>query len=105
MIGIDMTRISRFNNKLKKVKFIERILHPEEIIEFKKTQFPSKFLASRWAIKEALFKCNNDFYHFDKILIKVKNNQFNFFNYKITTSQEGDYYIAMVIKGHNESKN
>lgn len=98
MIGIDMTKISRFKNKVYKERFIKRILHPEEIKQFKLSNNKAHFLAAHWAIKEAMFKIDNQRFHFDKILISKQNRAFNVPGYKISTSQEHDFYIAIAQK-------
>lgn len=103
MMGIDITRISRFDNKIKKEMFIKRLLHPLEIEQFKTENNPAKFLATRWAIKEALYKSDNNLFHFAKILLSVENCRYKFKNYLISTSIEDDYCIAWVIKEQNES--
>ncbi len=103
MIGVDITSIARFKNKINNFNFIKRILHPNEIEEFKHAIDQPKFLATRWAIKEALYKCNNKLFRFDRILLKVKNYQYKFDGFTISTSIEGDYCIAFVMKGQHES--
>lgn len=96
MIGIDLTKISRFKDAKK--TFIEKMLHPDEIVELEKSINQELFLAERWAIKEALFKANNDFFHFNKFALKLENRVFKFPGYIITTTKEDDYYVAVVIK-------
>ena len=97
MLGIDITKISRFNNPTD--AFIKKILHPKELQLYKQEKEKSLFLASRWAIKESLYKANNKFFHFNKINIEQKNGKYIFEDYEISTSKEKDYYIAIVMKG------
>lgn len=93
-IGIDITRISRFKNA--KQSLVDRILHPDEIEEFLISEHKELFLAAHWAIKEALYKTNNDLFHFDKIKIIKEKDVYSFKGYDISTSKEDDYYIAIV---------
>lgn len=44
MLGIDMTTISRFENASEQL--IQRILHPDEIIELESSENKSYFLAA-----------------------------------------------------------
>lgn len=93
-IGIDITRISRFKDA--KQSLIDRVLHPEEKEEFSICENKELFLAARWAIKEALYKTNNELFHFDKIKVIKKNNVYTYPGYDISTSKEDDYYTAIV---------
>ncbi len=101
MIGIDVTRISRFNNKNK--KFLEKVLHVSEIEEYEKIDDKPKFLATRWAIKEAIYKSDNRYHSFRKINITKKDRKYIFEDYEISTSSEDNILIAIVKKrGNNE---
>ncbi|MCU4117092.1 4'-phosphopantetheinyl transferase superfamily protein [Mycoplasma zalophi] len=94
-VGIDITSISRFLNKTD--EFAKRILSNEEFTEYQKINNKGKYLATRWAIKEAIFKADNAFNTFSNINIK-KNQKYYFDNFDISTSSEGDFVIAMAIK-------
>lgn len=96
MLGIDLTKISRFNNPTESL--IKKMLHPNEIIEYEKAEDKTLFLAARWAIKEALFKADNQYFHFNKVEIKEVNRIFQFPGYIITTTKEDDYYFAVVME-------
>lgn len=96
MLGTDITSISRFRNV--KESFVKKILHLEEIKEMKKIKNKSRFLAAHWAIKEALFKADNKLSSYSKIWIKKKDNKYKYKNFLISTSTEGNYYFAIVIK-------
>lgn len=96
MVTIDLTNINRFENK--DIKFINKILHPNEIKEYQSVENKPKFLAIRWAIKEALFKNNNKYSEFNKICINKINNKYEFQDYNISTSSEDNYIIALVEK-------
>jgi len=97
MLGIDITKISRFENPTN--AFIKRILHPKEIRQYEQEKEKSLFLAKRWAIKESLYKADNKYFHFNKINIKSKDGRYIFEDFTISTSKEKDYYIAIVMKG------
>ncbi|MBN0970946.1 4'-phosphopantetheinyl transferase superfamily protein [Mycoplasma phocoeninasale] len=108
MIGIDLVKISRFK-KIKK-HHVAKFLHPCEINEWEK--LPKKrqirYLANRWAIKEAIYKADNKYWDFTKILInKNKSGKYQFENFEITTTNESNHVIAMTFKlgGINEIKN
>ena len=91
-----MATISRFKDTKKDV--IKAILHPKEVKAFSQSQNKPLFLATRWAIKEALFKADNKLSHFSKINVAMQNQQYYYPGYKISTTKEGDYYIAIVMK-------
>lgn len=57
-IGTDIVRIERMEESLKRHgdKFAERILSTEEIDEFRQTENSARFLAKRFAAKEAAAK-------------------------------------------------
>lgn len=57
-IGIDLCEIARVEKSLKKHGdiFANKILHPEEKIVFDKQRFQARFLAKRFAAKEAFSK-------------------------------------------------
>jgi phosphopantetheine--protein transferase-like protein len=66
-IGVDISKISRFERIIKTapylVNFLNKVLHKNEILEFnalKNDEQKSKFLASRWSVKEALVKATNN---------------------------------------------
>lgn len=96
MLGIDKTTISRFKNPTN--EFIEKVLHPLEIKEYQATENKERYLAARWAIKEALFKANNSNFAFSKIRIEKIDSRYVYQDYEISTTSEGDEYIAIVMK-------
>jgi holo-[acyl-carrier protein] synthase len=62
-VGIDIAHIPRFTKILEKyeVGFINKVLHKKEIDEYKDLndiKRKSKYIASRWAYKEALVKAS-----------------------------------------------
>ena len=96
MIGIDLTRISRFENASE--SFIEKILHENELLDYSKAKNKARFLAKRWSVKEALFKADNKLKEFSLIELKEKDRVLSFDGFEISTSTEDDYYIAIVKK-------
>jgi holo-[acyl-carrier protein] synthase len=57
-IGIDMAEIKRFGDSYKRfgMRFPERILAASELRDFARTRDPARFLAMRFAAKEATSK-------------------------------------------------
>lgn len=99
-IGIDLVRISRFENVSD--HFIERVLTPEEKAEYLLLPENKKnaYLAGRWAAKEAIFKAmgTSDFLRFSVIHDEsgrpyVKDRA----DMDISISHDGDYATAIVI--------
>ncbi|WKX02227.1 holo-ACP synthase [Candidatus Mycoplasma mahonii] len=96
MLGIDLTQISRFKDVSD--SFIRKILHPDEIVKYNLSEDKPKFLAKRWAVKEALYKADNSLKYFNKIKLFDDNRTMRYPGYNISTSNEGDYYVAIVQK-------
>ena len=101
-IGVDITQISRFENMNENT--YQKFLHPDEIIEYKKSVNKSTFLAKRWSIKEALFKADNNLSIFSKIKILKKDRKYFYKGFSISTSSENDYCVSFVIGELNETK-
>ena len=104
MIGIDLVKISRFDDKEHLSKFI---LSKKEYDEFLLSSNKSLFLATRFALKEAFFKANNVglfVIPFKDITLIHDNNGGPHLiyqdkeEYNISISHEEDYVIAIVIK-------
>ncbi|MBZ4195201.1 4'-phosphopantetheinyl transferase superfamily protein [Mycoplasma tauri] len=98
-IGVDITKISRFFNKSD--AFIKRVLSDAELFDFiqiEDIEGKAKFLAVRWAIKEAIFKADNSYVAFNKITIKEIDEGYLFKGFDISTSSEDDYIIATVLR-------
>jgi holo-[acyl-carrier protein] synthase len=57
-IGTDIVAIARIEAVLERQghRFAERILHPEEMLEFSAHAQPARFLSKRFAVKEAASK-------------------------------------------------
>ncbi|WP_236631434.1 4'-phosphopantetheinyl transferase superfamily protein [Mycoplasma sp. ATU-Cv-703] len=96
MVGIDLTTISRFEKPTSAL--IRRILHPQEIADYQQSPAKSLFLAQRWAIKEALYKADNQYYHFNRVKIARVGRVFKVPGFVVSTSREGDQCVAIVIK-------
>jgi len=127
-VGIDITKIARFNKILNEKysdNFINKALHPIEKEELNaiKPDLKAKYLASRWNYKEALVKATGDRgIIFSKVYLKksssgkpfivfddeyLKNhNKIEKINGKlhISLSHEDDTSIAIVIL-ENENNN
>lgn len=104
MIGIDITKLSRFKNKTD--AFLKKVLHPNELVLYNQLNNDEKikFLATRWVIKEAIFKANNQKSSFSKLNI-VKNklkywlidsDEIIDHRFQISTSNDGDFVVAVV---------
>lgn len=57
-IGIDVLRADRVQKAYQRYgeRFVERLLMPEERLQFARTRRPDRFLAMRFAAKEAIVK-------------------------------------------------
>lgn len=111
MIGVDITRISRFRRLYKKFNhvLVSKIMNPEEIKD--KTITP-QFLAGRWAAKEAIAKALGTGFHsqlkpsdivilnhtsgkpYVRIQSDLPQNNFNM-DVAISISHDGDYAVAV----------
>lgn len=102
-IGIDVTEFDRF--KQLSDRFIRRFLTENEYSEFLKTDNigKTKFLASRWALKEAVFKATSkkNPIPFTKIEFKKNNDGFvectTFENVKVSLSYTKNYVYAIAL--------
>ena len=100
MIGCDVTKVSRFIDKSE--RFVNKILTPFELTEYKIRSNKAEYLASRWAAKEAVFKATgiknpsvlND--EFGKPYIVGHPRIF------ITISHEREYTFAVVLDKRND---
>ncbi|MCU4706930.1 4'-phosphopantetheinyl transferase superfamily protein [Mycoplasma sp. CSL7503-lung] len=96
-VGVDLVKISRFNDK--SLTFAKRILSQNELEEYNSLPDEQKtlFLARSWAIKEAIFKANNEYFDFSKISLRKENKVWKFEEFAISISHEDDFLIAFVI--------
>jgi holo-[acyl-carrier protein] synthase len=96
MIGIDITKISRFADDSDRMA--DKILTEDELSEYEKSQSKLNYLAGRWAAKEATFKATG----LDKVSILsedsgkpyVKDHEDIF----ISISHDYDYAIAVAVR-------
>lgn len=97
-IGVDIVKISRFSNA--STHFIDRILTQKEKEEYSKREDKVKYLASRFAAKEAYFKASQDI-HYLSISILNKDNGAPYIldkeNVHISLSDEDEYVVAYLI--------
>ena len=97
MIGIDITSVKRFVDK--STPFAKKVLSAAEFVQWQISSNQALFLAQRWAIKEAIFKANNQYYDFGSInIVRQASGQFAFANFAISTSKEDDYVVAFVME-------
>ncbi|UUD35221.1 4'-phosphopantetheinyl transferase superfamily protein [Mycoplasmopsis caviae] len=99
MIGVDIVKISRFEKA--EVNFVKKFLHPNEFKKFLLIDdnfLKSKFLASIWAIKEAIFKADNSLYEFKNIELKKERDTWEHEKFNISISHEEDFLVAVVLK-------
>lgn len=123
-IGTDIARVSRFEGLLRnrERRFIQRALHSREIDEYEKIDSEEKrilFVASRWAIKESVYKAMQmDKLQFPEIRIQKRENgkpdlifegeAEKFANGKnirekfVSISHDGDYVVAFVTLTHEQ---
>ncbi|MGL4948384.1 MAG: 4'-phosphopantetheinyl transferase superfamily protein [Mycoplasma sp.] len=100
--GIDVISIKRI--EFKNTELIKKFLHKSEIEIFNKISNEVEaihFLASRWAIKEAIFKCLNTKCPMNKIQLSKVGSQYfyihNSYNFKISISYHDELVFASVI--------
>lgn len=101
-IGVDLTYIPRFKDKLNLAK---KILSKEEFVEYQQCFQKESYLASRFALKEAFIKCLElSILSIDlsKIIIRKKENgsvfiEYNGCYYNCSLSHENEYCIGVVI--------
>lgn len=100
MIGIDIVKISRFENKSD--KFFNKIFSEKELIEARNSNFYQK-LAGKWAAKEAAYKAGI-LYTNKEIEILTKNRRPYISikgkkkSSKVSISHDADYATAIVFK-------
>ena len=97
-IGVDLVKIERFKNVDE--YFVNRILTSEEKKEYLIRPDKTKYLASRFAAKEAYFKATQDIHY---LKISILNNEngapyiLNKKNIHLSLSDEDEYVIAYLI--------
>lgn len=103
-VGVDITYINLFKENFDRLA--KKILTKNEMLEClqKEKEYQAQYLASRWAIKEAIWKSlDSDTQNFPLIKIEVLNNLqgkpycTNFCNAKISISYSKNMVIAFCI--------
>lgn len=100
-IGVDITKISRFANKDE--HFIHRILGESELKEYLSLTDEKKiiYLASHFALKEALFKSTQDEHYLKYQFLHDEKGKLYCLNHpeiKVSLSHDDDLVIAFIVK-------
>lgn len=105
-IGIDVAELNRFENLSE--KFIKRFLTTNEYADFLKVEEKNKtkFLASRWALKEAVFKATSKWKPIPFIHLEFRKHPdgyiqcttFNNIKVSLTYSKDKVFAIALTIQ-------
>lgn len=99
MIGIDAINKDRLIKKYGKLDDLAlKVLSKSELKEYHLSNDKIHYFATRWAIKEALFKCDNKYFEFSKINITKENGRYTFENFEISTTSEENLIIAIAYK-------
>jgi|SRR5574344_2613733 phosphopantetheine--protein transferase-like protein len=101
-VGIDLTYIPRFKNK---TRLAEHILSDDELLEYNNSSNKAQYLASRFALKEALLKALElSILSVDLKLIKSikKDNgaiylEYDGKKYDCSLSHEKNYSVGIVL--------
>jgi holo-[acyl-carrier protein] synthase len=96
MIGCDVTKISRFNNKSE--SFVNRILSLEELSEYTTRNNRIEYLAGRWSAKESVFKATGIR---NATILNDKTGKPFVLDHPevmITISHDGDYAFTVAFK-------
>lgn len=97
-IGVDIVKISRFNDVNE--HFIDRILTKEEKKEYLTRVDKVKYLATRFAAKEAYFKATQDPHYLNISILNKENGApyiLNKENIHLSLSDEDEYAVAYLI--------
>ena len=97
-IGVDIVKISRFNNVSE--HFIDRVLTNDEKEEYLKREDKVKYLASRFAAKEAYFKATQDPSYLKVSILNQENGApyiLDKKNIHLSLSDEDEYVVAYLI--------
>lgn len=106
MIGIDLVKISRFENKIEKEAFVKRILGKDEQKEFYMLSDKAKviYLAKVFSVKEACFKASQSKKNFNEynlikvnMVPKIKEEP----TWNISISHDDGYVIAIATTSVN----
>ena len=97
-VGVDIVKISRFKDVSE--HFINRILTKEELDIYHKKEDKVKYLASRFAAKEAYFKASQDIHYLSISVLNDENGKpyvLGKKNIHLSLSDEDEYVIAYLI--------
>ena len=97
-IGVDIVKINRFEDVSE--HFINRILTKEELEVYHKREDKVRYLASRFAAKEAYFKATQDIHYLSISVLNDENGApyiLNKKNIHLSISDEDEYVIAYLI--------
>lgn len=97
-VGVDIVKISRFNDVNE--HFINRILTKEELVVYNQRVDKVKYLASRFAAKEAYFKATQDIHYLSISVLNDENGApyiLNKKNIHLSLSDEDEYVVAYLI--------
>lgn len=97
-IGVDIVKISRFKDVSE--HFINRILTKEELEVYHKREDKIRYLASRFAAKEAYFKATQDIHYLSISILNDENGApyiLNKKNIHLSLSDEDEYVVAYLI--------
>ena len=124
-IGTDITRVSRFESLLRKTRerrFLQRALHVKEIEEYENIELEEKrvlYVASRWAVKESVYKAlKMEQLQFPEIRVRKTESGIPEIVFEgeaekyakkhsiqdkfVSISHDGDYAIAFVTLTHTQ---
>lgn len=102
-VGIDLVNIQRFRNFHNSESFLSLVLSNNELEELnfiRDEHERMKFIASRFAVKEALVKCTeNKKLDFREISLKHKENGSPYVEgFSVSITYEDDYVCAIVME-------
>lgn len=102
-VGIDMTRVSRFQSCATLSRVADFVLHESEHAEFVSAKNKAYFLAGRFAVKEALYKASSGAVRYTDIacghsdsgalLVSIFPKQIG--SPLVSVSYEGDCVVAL----------
>ena len=107
-IGCDVTKVSRFENKIYDQNFIDKVLNKDEIISYNNLQTDEKiiFLAKKWSTLESLSKIDGEgilnYMKYSKVTLVTPKKKKPFlinFDADISFSHEDDYLFTTIVKG------
>ncbi|QZE12556.1 4'-phosphopantetheinyl transferase superfamily protein [Mycoplasma sp. Ms02] len=98
-IGVDFTKISRFEKN--HILMSTRILTDNQKKIYDKLGDENqkiRYIAKNWAAKEAIFKCDNNYYQFNEIDVNFEIKPVKYRNFSISITHDDGYLVAVVHK-------